>query len=508
MKSRIWTCVTSMTLFAVLAIPVRLAAQEIKPEKPNHHRYKLVNLGTFGGPVGYLNWPGAQVLTNRRTVVGAADTSTPNRNYPNSCLVCPPDPFVFHAFRWQKSVLTDLGALPGVNNSFANWISANGLIAGFSQNGVIDPLLGIPEVDAVLWKDGEIINLGTLEGGYESAAFAVNNRGQVVGAALNRIPDPFGLGTQARAFLWQNGTMRDLGTLGGNDANALFVNERGQIAGWALTNSTPNPVTNFPTQDPFLWENGKMRDLGTLGGTLGFPTAFNNRGQVVGQSNLTGDLTFHPFLWEREVLTDLGTFGGETGTSNAINDAGEVVGKADLPGPLPQTHDAFLWRQAVMTDLGRLYSDQCSNAVSINSKSQVVGCSSDCTNCLHPFLWEDGAPMIDLNTFVPPDLDVQLTFAVSINDRGEIACFGKPPGAPPRDGDSQAPVFLLIPCEGEHSDDEGCADGAESTTTARSAPYVQTSTTARRRSVPTSELPDRIHSRFGRNRGFTPWLPK
>src|SRR6516165_9341406 len=68
-----------------------------------------------------------------------------------------------------------------------------------------------------------------------------------------------------------------------------------------------------------------------------------------------------------------------------------------------------------MTDLGRLYSDQCSNAVSINSKSQVVGCSSDCTNCLHPFLWEDGAPMIDLNTFVPPDLDVQLTFAVSIN---------------------------------------------------------------------------------------------
>ena len=160
--------------------------------------------------------------------------------------------------------------------------------------------------------------------------------------------------------------MRDLGTLGGNDANALFVNERGQIAGWALTNSTPNPVTNFPTQDPFLWENGKMRDLGTLGGTLGFPTAFNNRGQVVGQSNLTGDLSFHPFLWEREVLTDLGTFGGETGTSNAINDAGEVVGKADLPGPLPQTHDAFLWRQAVMTDLGRLYSDQCSNAVSIN----------------------------------------------------------------------------------------------------------------------------------------------
>ena len=38
-----------------------------------------------------------------------------------------------------------------------------------------------------------------------------------------------------------------------------------------------------------------MLDLGTLGGTYGFANALNNRGQVVGQSNLTGDLTFHPF---------------------------------------------------------------------------------------------------------------------------------------------------------------------------------------------------------------------
>ena len=63
MKSRILSYVTATTLLAALAIPVRPVAQEIKPEKPNHHRYKLVNLGTFGGPVGYLNWPGAQVLS-------------------------------------------------------------------------------------------------------------------------------------------------------------------------------------------------------------------------------------------------------------------------------------------------------------------------------------------------------------------------------------------------------------------------------------------------------------
>jgi len=53
-----------------------------------------------------------------------------------------------------------------------------------------------------------------------------------------------------------------------------------------------------------------MADLGTLGGTMGFATAINNRGQVVGQSNMAGDQTAHPFLWGRGKLKDLGTLGG------------------------------------------------------------------------------------------------------------------------------------------------------------------------------------------------------
>jgi uncharacterized membrane protein len=139
-------------------------------------------------------------------------------------------------------------------SSFANWISPKGLVAGFSENSAIDPLLGVPEVDAVLWKDGEVFNLGTLEGGYESNAFAVNDQGQVAGVFLNTIPDPFSpFGLQVRAFLWQNGVMEDLGTLGtGTTASAWFMNESGQIAGSSYTNTVPNPVTGVPTFDPFL----------------------------------------------------------------------------------------------------------------------------------------------------------------------------------------------------------------------------------------------------------------
>jgi hypothetical protein len=56
--------------------------------------------------------------------------------------------------------------------------------------------------------------------------------------------------------------------------------------GGAYINQTPTATTGIPTIDPFLWEHGRMIDLGALGGTIGNPVGLNNRGEVVGTLNL------------------------------------------------------------------------------------------------------------------------------------------------------------------------------------------------------------------------------
>ena len=104
MKSRTLTCITAMSLFAALAIPLQPAAQE-RPATQEHHRYKLIDLGTLGGPASYgsAGGDGNRVLNNAGVMTGTADTSTPDP-YAPKCLQ--PDCFVAHAFRWQDGVLT------------------------------------------------------------------------------------------------------------------------------------------------------------------------------------------------------------------------------------------------------------------------------------------------------------------------------------------------------------------------------------------------------------------
>ena len=460
MKSRTLRCISAVTLFSAVSIAVRLEAQEKKEDKKEHRRYSVIDLGTFGGPNSYSNLMsgvgGAKVIA-----VGQADTSHsvfPNTN-PYNCF----DPYVMNAFKWEDGVLVNLHSLNDDENcSEASGINASGILAGNSENGAVDPLTGFKEIRGVVWKDGRIVDLGTF-GGHHSGAGAINNRGQMTGFALNNIADPFSFfdllilgsknGTQTRSFLWENGEMLDLGTLGGPDAQGFYINERGQIAGLSYTNSTTNNVTGLPTLHPFLWDHGRMKDLGTFGGfgTI-FSTvsvnALNNRGQVIGLSPLAGDQMADPFLWDRGRLIDLATHGtgGTFLSANAINDAGEIVGIAAFPG---RVFDASLWRDGVVTDLGTVGADGCSEAHALNSGGQIVGKSESCDfSTARAFLWENGS-MIDLNTVVPPGTLLYLGEANFIDDQGVIAGQGGLPN-----GNQHS--FLLIPvCE---DGTEGCAD--------------------------------------------------
>jgi len=288
----------------------------------------------------------------------------------------------------------------------------------------------------------------------------------------------YGNGTEAHAFLWRHGAMQDLGTLGGPDSAAFFVNEDGQIAGTSDVDFNVNPVTGGPTVHPFLWKHGSMHDLitdaapGMFGGTYGISAGLNQRGQMIGTMNLTGDTTWHSFLWYRRTITDLGTLGGINTTAHWLGENGTVVGKSDVtaictacpPGDQRQLHHPFLWKNNVMVDLGLLYSDTAGVARSVNRNNQVVGATVVCTTILvddgcdgplyHTFLWENGS-LVDLQTLVQSDSGVMIDCpgvcgdVYNINDRGEIVGTGIL-----SNGDSRA--FLLIPCDENHPGVEGC----------------------------------------------------
>jgi probable HAF family extracellular repeat protein len=496
---------------AAIASPHRFAAQEHHDSTTTtQHHYQLIDLGTLGGHASFINPPfnTYHSISRGGTVVGGSATAI-FTNSNSDFFVCGGLdgllPQVFHAFSFQNGVTTDLGALVSVSDcSNAEAVNARGQIIGTSENGVVDPIFGVNQFRAVVWQNGLIRDLGTFGGNFSSAS-SINDRGDVVGFALNAITDPVSIldwqiggsttGTQTRAFLWQEGALQDIGTLGGPDAIAAFVSNSGQVAGFSYTSSTINSTTGLPTTHPFLWKNGKMTDLGTLGGTLAGSVlnnmlgGVNNQGQVVGLSTLAGDAgctgslagcVFMPFLYSNGNMINLNTHGG-TGrplSANALNDAGQVVGGGMFPGPI---FDAYLWQSDVATDLGHLSGDCQSEGWAINASGTVVGVSVACSGMHNTtqrgFVWQNGN-MTDLSTLVPPGSSMQLTWPEAINDAGEITGTGTPDGCANTSQCGHA--FLLIPCDENHPDVEGC----DYSLVDSGAPYLgPASTSARPQSI-------------------------
>src|SRR5262249_12022527 len=161
----------------------------------------------------------------------------------------------------------------------------------------------------------------------------------------------FGTGLICAPFIWQNGVMTQLPTLGGYNGNTYDVNNRGVVAGQAQTSTLDTTCTGSVQETkPVLWVNGQILELPTFAGDLdGNAVEINDHGQAVGSSGNCPDFgTAHAVLWENGTVTDLGNFGGTmNNVATDINNRGQVVGSSDLPGDT--TGHAFLWQNGVLT---------------------------------------------------------------------------------------------------------------------------------------------------------------
>jgi len=400
-------------------------------------RYRLFEIGTFGGPNSYYNG-GSPIATKNGLVVGAANTAgtdpfAPDCLFDGACIVQ-------HAWQWNRGTLTDLGALPGGDySSWTNAVNSRGVTVGQSQNGALDPLTALPGFVATVWDHGGIRSLGTLGGAF-SIAISITENGFVMGAAENGIVDTSGFPgfdgvSQIRGFGWHGGEMFDLGTLGGTSTFPSNMNNSGEIVGSSATSITPGPF-GAPPQAPFLWRNGEMLNLGTLGGKFGSGAAINEQGDVVGASSIAPQpfacqfyylsSGCHAFFWSHGRMKDLGTLGGSSSAAEEINNCGEAAGFSAIPGDA--FFHAFAWKHNTMIDLGTIGADNYSRAFGMNDKGQIVGQSwlwdGQNTVASHAFLWNGGGSMIDLNTLVTNHTDLDLTEANAITDRGWIVANG------------------------------------------------------------------------------------
>ena len=359
--------------------------------------------------------------------------------------------------------IINLGDPAGGTPSQGTSNNQEGWIPGFAT------LAGNTVMQAELWRNGTAMPLGSLGGPNSAVAWPNrNHHGVIAGIAETSELQPHneawscflavflvGDGHVCRGFVWRDGAMTPLPTLGGDNGFATGVNDQGEIVGWAENtthDSTCDEFTNTGQVLQFeavMWvlDAGHYRaiELPPYPGDLdGAATAINQRGEAVGISGICdgaigGATAEHMVVWQNGRITRLlPTLGGAYwNTPMDVNDSGDVIGFSDLPGDGPTGAQAnflaFFWSAQPFTcsgrsvpgsttcNLGALGSDGDSEALGVNDQDQVVGVSFGATHPFpgHAFIWQRGK-MTDLNALTLPGTTLVLTDAQDINDRGEI----------------------------------------------------------------------------------------
>jgi probable HAF family extracellular repeat protein len=305
----------------------------------------LTDLGTLGAKErnSAVRWP---VKNTRGLITGISQTDKPDPNNENwSCSAFFPAAtgtgYQCLGFRWQNGVMTPLPTLGGTHG-FAAGSDNSGLIVGWAENSVRDSKCVAPQVlqfRPVVWgppNDGRIRELPLLPGDSSGAATAINDRGQIVG--ISGICDQaVGRFTAIHAVLWDDGEVIDIGNLGGvawHTPNA--INLYGDVVGFS--NFSPADGGEYHPH-AFLWtKSGGIRDLRTLPAPLDDNSdawGINQWGQAVGRS-CDVDGNCHGFLWQDGVMTDLNCLVDPDGCNPDdtliaafdIDDFGRITGQA------------------------------------------------------------------------------------------------------------------------------------------------------------------------------------
>lgn len=291
-----------------------------------------------------------------------------------------------------------------------------------NRQGVVLAVNAVSGAYRAFLYDGAWTDLGTL-GGNLSVASGLNDSSLAVGYSRNA-------SGASRGFLWTPGgtdgvptnpQMKEIGTFGGRESAAFAINEAGQVTGYAQTSNRDHA---------FRYRNGELTDIGALlpGGlahSYGF--GINEAGHIVGTGYNAGFSTWQAFYYDGTRAVALSDPRAKYSSGLALNDADHLVGYWTTDDDLDRP---FHYHDGVMTDLGTLGGNYA-YALAINNHNAIVGGSfvDRDDRVYHAFISSGGA-LMDLNDLADASLaGWTLVEARAINDLGQIVGVGRVGGA-------------------------------------------------------------------------------